>query len=179
MPPLKLNLFDSDCQATPGVGQLFDSLLSTSISTLSPMCNLSPGRVYSPTYPMDQQESSASAASTVALKFNTCSACQQSTAGSSSVVTSSDPKRPLTNHIRPQAMPYRNQNRKNVGLSLNVSTSTSDHPYHLPSPPPGHNGPPPPLISCSRNVEFRRKSLPERHFFRPVSEDESSMGVKN
>jgi hypothetical protein len=45
-------------------------------------------------------------------------------------------------------------------------------------PPPEHDNPPP-RISSSRNVELRRKSLSERHFFRPVSEDEeSSMGAK-
>jgi hypothetical protein len=53
--------------------------------------------------------------------------------------------------------------RKPSGLSISAhDLSSVDLTKGHPSP-----------IYCARNVEMRRKSLNERHFFRPVSEDES------
>mmetsp|Transcript_21490 Transcript_21490/g.46688 ORF Transcript_21490/g.46688 Transcript_21490/m.46688 type:complete len:186 (+) Transcript_21490:214-771(+) len=173
MPPH--NLFDSDCQSI-SMGQLFNSLLSSSINTLTPMCNDSAAglRVYSPTYPMNHEDSSAPP--TCAKADSSCtpsskvqnaqySATSNKQHASLSVATSPDPKRPPLNPIKPRAS-FRN--RKKFGLSINVPPSPCD-PHQLPVPQCEN---PPPLISCSRNVDLRRKSLSERHFFRPVSDDD-------
>ncbi|KAL7550585.1 hypothetical protein ACHAWF_013801 [Thalassiosira exigua] len=169
MPPH--NLFDSDCEAVPSMGKLFNSLLSSSLSTLSPMCNDSTGpRVYSPTYPMNHQPSQTS-------NVNSCSETSK-TVGTRQTVPNprtnvSDMRRPPLNPVKPKTIS--NRNRRKVGLSIDVPAFPSD-PHQLPSPD-GEN--PPPLISCAKNVELRRKSLSERHFFRPVSDDEdSAMGNK-
>jgi hypothetical protein len=58
------------------------------------------------------------------------------------------------------------RNRKPSGLSISAHDLTAvdlTNPQACPAP-----------IYCARNVEMRRKSLNERHFFRPVSEDDES-----
>mmetsp|Transcript_26011 Transcript_26011/g.47834 ORF Transcript_26011/g.47834 Transcript_26011/m.47834 type:complete len:203 (+) Transcript_26011:114-722(+) len=195
MPPH--NLFDSDCEGV-SMGQYFNSFLSSSINRLTPMCNDSAvdsavvtpmscndssgttpmcndsgPRVYSPTYPMNQQPSSAHATSGKSCTSPSKAHRNTSTHhhGSSSVATDPDPRRPPLNPIKPKTS---HRNRKKVGLSINVPTPPSD-PHNLPSFHDGDYHPHPPPISCSRNIELRRKSLSERHFFRPVSEDEESV----
>lgn len=174
MPPH--NLFDSDCQNI-GVGQFFDSLLSTSLNTLSPMCNdsaVSPmcndssanstcddsgPRAHSPMYPMNQAAIPGKPNATRTSK------ARSSRPNPVSVATAPDPRRPPLNPIKPKPS-YRN--RKKLGLSINVPRPPAD-PHKLPPSPP---------IYCAKNVELRRKSLSEQHFFRPVSEDEESVVEK-
>mmetsp|Transcript_44472 Transcript_44472/g.94651 ORF Transcript_44472/g.94651 Transcript_44472/m.94651 type:complete len:210 (+) Transcript_44472:283-912(+) len=204
MPPH--NLFDSDCQSSVSVGQFFNSLLSTSLNTLTPMCNdsavspmcndsgavsspmcddssmsppmcnngsspptmcnESPGpRVYSPTYPMNHQPTSA--ATSGKSHPPTSSGPRSLFATASAATPPGNPRRPPLNPIKPKPS-YRN--RKKVGLSINVPRHGTD-PHNLPAFDEGEY----PRISCSTNVELRRKSLSERHFFRPVSEDEESV----
>lgn len=168
------SFFDSECHAL-SMGQLFNSIFSDSINSLAPMCNSRSSRVYSPTYPLNNEDP-ASAASTVRTDLHpstpkTSPTKQRST--SLSVGTSPDPpRRPPLNPIKPRKS---SRNRRVVGLSMSVPSLSPD-PHMI--PPPEHDNPPP-RISSSRNVELRRRSLSERHFFRPVSEDEeSSMGAK-
>ena len=179
------------------MGQYFNSFLSSSLNRLTPMCNDSAvdsavtpmcndgsgttpmcndsgPRVYSPTYPMNHQPSSAHATSgkscTSPSKAHRNHTSTTQHHGSSSVATDPDPRRPPLNPIK---LKTSHRNRKKVGLSINVPTPSSD-PHNIPSFHDGDHSHPPP-ISCSRNVELRRKSLSERHFFRPVSEDEESV----
>ncbi|KAL3773531.1 hypothetical protein ACHAWO_000527 [Cyclotella atomus] len=56
------------------------------------------------------------------------------------------------------------RNRKPSGLSISAHDLTS---VDLAKSPPAP-------IYCARNVEMRRKSLAEKTFFRPVSEDDES-----
>ena len=86
--------------------------------------------------------------------------------------SSNDPRRPPLN---PKTKSKSNRNRrKKAGLSVDTSLTSSD----VHSIPKAERQDAPPLISCSRNVELRRKSLGERHFFRPVSFEENSVGAK-
>ena len=157
------SFFNSECHAL-SLGQLFNSILSNSINSLAPMCNSSSSRVYSPTVPLNNDDP-ASAASTVRTNLH------PSTPNTSPTKQRSTSLRPPLNAIKPRKS---SRNRKVVRLSCMPSLSPDPHMI----PPPEHDNPPP-RISSSRNVELRRKSLSERHFFRPVSEDEeSSMGAK-
>mmetsp|Transcript_39501 Transcript_39501/g.94965 ORF Transcript_39501/g.94965 Transcript_39501/m.94965 type:complete len:182 (+) Transcript_39501:336-881(+) len=179
MPPH--NIFDSDCEQGAGMGQLFNSLLSNSISALAPMCNDSPGpRVYSPTYPMNHEPSPAAASNAdgTSPRGKVTPSRPLTSPHSVSTSTSPDPRRPPLNPVKPKPSSIRS--RRRVGLSITVPPPPSD-PHQSPSPsysPYGEDNPPP-RISCSRNVDLRRKSLSERHFFRPVSDDseDSHMGM--
>ena len=86
--------------------------------------------------------------------------------------SSNDPRRPPLN---PKTKSKSNRNRrKKVGLSVNTSLPTSD----VHTIPKAERKDAPPLMRISRDVELRRKSLGERHFFRPVSFEEDSVGAK-
>jgi len=87
--------------------------------------------------------------------------------------SSNDPRRPPLN---PKKSKSNRNRRKKVGLSVDTSISTSD--VHSVPVPKAERQDAPPLISCSRVIELRRKSLGERHFFRPVSFEEDSVGAK-
>mmetsp|Transcript_4389 Transcript_4389/g.9584 ORF Transcript_4389/g.9584 Transcript_4389/m.9584 type:complete len:223 (-) Transcript_4389:253-921(-) len=215
MPPH--NLFDSDCQSV-SVGQFFNSFLSTSLNTLTPMCNDSavspmcndnPGDVEeedviattSPcnndtsrmSYPMNHHSMSQTTTTTTSppssSTYNSSKARSPrshhhnaASSSSPSVATNPpvDPRRPPLNPIKPTSsllnpikLPKNSfRNRKKVGLSLNTNNTNDDD--DDPHVVPLYGGFPPP-ISCARNVELRRKSLSEQHFFRPVSEDEESV----
>lgn len=167
-------VLDSECQAL-SMGQLFNSILSNSIDAFVPMCNSSSPRVYSPTYPMNNQNPTSAASTDKAdLRPSTPNASPAKKWPTSlSIGTCPDP--PRRPPLNPTNLRKSCQNRKVSGLSISVPSLSPDPHILL---PPDHDNPPP-RISCSSNVELRRKSLSERHFFRPVSEDEeSSMGTK-
>lgn len=160
-------MFESDCQSMPSMGRLFNSLISSSLNNL-PMCNDSAEpRVYSPTYPMNKNYSPQSSAVDLYAEDDGLLKSRAVHVG-----TSPDPRRPPLNPIKPKAS-YRT--RRKSGLSIGVPSHPSD-PHQAPA---AEHEDAPPLLSCARHVEMRRKSLSERHFFRPVSEDEeSAMGLK-
>ena len=185
MPPH--NIFDdeSGCESgTRRMSHLFNTLISSSINTLTPMCNdsaistpmcndndISGEEDLRTTYPMNGQADDLDRSTKASNVSKTLDSRRRPV--SLSVATAPDPRRPPLNPTKPKSTcsttSYRN--RKKVGLSINVPPVTTSDVHTI--PPPDHDDPPP-LISCSRNVELRRKSLSERHFFRPVSEDEES-----
>jgi hypothetical protein len=152
-------LFGSECFGL-SICPLLNSILFDSDYFLASMCsyNSSP-RVYNPTCPMNKHDQ-ACATSKVERDLrpstdNTSPAKNLSL----SMETLPDPPR-----LRPLSS---FKTRKLDDLSVSATSS----PLNLGSALP--------RISCSRNIDLRRKSLSERHFFRPVSEDEElSTGSK-
>ncbi|KAL3756784.1 hypothetical protein ACHAWU_003534 [Discostella pseudostelligera] len=168
-------MFDPDCHSSLNIASLFNSILDNSINT--PICNsyhrggvtssstFDGRRCSSPaTYPMkgfqqrqrrvsEDESSSSSSAAAAAV--------------TSSLSSKKPPRRTSTSSSTSSF-----RSRKSVGLA--VTSSATSNPPHLEEENLPHYYSPPPRISCSRNVELRRKSLSERHFFRPVSEDEES-----
>lgn len=169
MPPLKM--FDPDCHSSLNIASLFKSILANSINT--PICtsyhhggvrssSTVGGRCSSPaTYPMKGFQQ----------RQRRVSEDEPSSSAAAAAVTSSSSKKPpRRSSTSSSTSSFRS--RKSGGLAVTSSaTSSPPHPEEENLP---HYYPPPPRISCSRNVELRRKSLSERHFFRPVSEDEES-----
>lgn len=151
MPPH--NIFDSDdCDPVPSMGKLFNSLLSSSINTLTPMCNDS---AVSPSCDVNETNDEGPHVTFVA--------------------TPPDPQRPPR---IPKTKVSTHRNRRRVGLSIDIPPYPSDpHQPHSVDVDDIDGMNLPPRISCSKNVELRRKSLSERHFFRPVSEDEDSVMI--
>ena len=180
MPPY--NIFDSDCESV-SMGGFFNSLITSSINSLTPMCNDSASgpRVYSPTYPKYQKQSSVSSTIGREEADKTCGASAAATLSQArqqhhapDAACAAIDHRPPLNPAKPKAAKEATtsfRNRKKFGLSLNIPPPPAD-PHQPPTSPNG-----PPRISCPTNVELRRKALPERHFFRPVSEDEESTVV--
>lgn len=154
MPP---HLEEVDCASTVSMGSLFNhfnSLVSTSINTLTPLCNDS--AVYSsdtqPQSPKDTDQDQYPAAARVP-------------GNRTNKVDNARPPRAAASSSKPPRAPGRSsiRNRK-AGLSVSIPK--------FPANP--HEAPPvsgPGRIASPRNIELRRKNLSERHFFRPVSED--------
>eukprot|EP01082_Thalassiosira_pseudonana_P010585 g9157.t1 g9157 contig36:13527-14012(-) len=147
----------SDCQAM-SMGQLFDSLLATSINS---MCSdNSVARVYSPTI---EHTGSISSDSTPTKDVRSNEISSQDC---TPIITAPKAVPRVKPPLHRQSSSFRD--RKPAGLSISASPYCYDEsnpqgPTSLPSP-----------IYCARNVELRRKSLSERCFFRTVSEDDES-----
>ena len=158
------------------MGQLINSLLSVSVASLlaSPMSMCNDSADLRHTYSTPEAttvETDIAVADSWPKPSTKTVRYSPSTKATTRAATSPDPRRPPLNPIKPKSC-YRK--RKKAGLQISIPPPPFDP--HLPI----HYGDDcPPLISCSRNVDLRRKSLSERHFFRPVSEDEeSTMGKK-
>lgn len=159
------------------MSHLFNTLISSSINTLTPMCNdsaISTPMCNDNDMPGGEEDLRADDLDRSTKASNVSKTLDSRRRPVSlSVATAPDPRRPPLNPNKTKStcstISYRN--RKKVGLSINLPPVTTSDIHTI--PPPDHDNPPP-LISCSRNVELRRKSLGERHFFRPVSEDEES-----
>ena len=145
MPPL------GDCQPIPSVSRFIDTLLSTSIHSICTFQDEermgSPVEQY--TQPRTQSDHGILDVSDEMY----------------SPATAKTSRHP---YMHSQSLPANLKsfrNRKPSGLSItphDLSTvDTTKASSHAP-------------IYCARNVEMRRKSLHERHFFRPVSEDDES-----
>jgi hypothetical protein len=181
MPPL---YDESDSNSpTSSMIQLFNNILSSSIAMCndnnvigtSNLCNniKGEGEDYQPSTTTNKETISTAAA---IKKLEIVRARRKASLLSSSGTTtasSNDPRRPPLNPKTKSKKSYRNR-RKKVGLSVDTSLTSSDG--H--SIPKAERQDAPPLISCSRNIELRRKSLGEQHFFRPVSFEEDSVGAK-
>lgn len=90
-----------------------------------------------------------------------------STTSSFNQIINTRPPLPIHHHTQSSSTSTSSfRDRKPKGLSITPPE------YQLPSNPQASPDPSP--IYCARNVELRRKSLSERHFFRPVSEDDDS-----
>ena len=171
MPPLH---DESDSHSpTSSMSQLFNHILSSSITMCndnvigtSSLCNIK--EEYQPSTTTNKETISTAAA---IKKLEIVRARRKASLLSSSGTTtasSNDPRRPPLNPKKSKS--HRNR-RKKVGLSVDTSISTSD--VHSTPTPERHDAPT--LISCTRNIERRRKSLGERHFFRPVSFEDDSV----
>ena len=138
----------------------------------SSLCNIKGGEDYhqSPTTTNKETISTAAAIKKLEIVRARRKASLLSSSGTTTA-SSNDPRRPP---LSPKKSKSHRNRRKKVGLSVDTSISTSD--VHSTPTPEQHDAPP--LISNSRNVELRRKSLGERHFFRPVSFEEDSVGAK-
>jgi hypothetical protein len=161
-------LFGKECHGQ-SIGQLFDGILFNSDNFLATMCSSNSSRDYSPTFPTNIKHpiSTISIVDADLRPPTTNSGPAKSRPQSLSVETSTNPSELHTLDLK---VP-----RKLVKSPISV-TSSSPNSHMIPPP---NNGRPPPRISCSRNIDLRRKSLSERHFFRPVSHDEeSSTGTK-
>lgn len=178
MPPTssrKTFFAPGDCKPV-SMGRLFDNILSSSINSIcsdssddgrSPKCEYGSNEKKSRNPPWFANESSASQHNSHASKKLSTQDTRLSPViiedESSWSNSSSGPMNNLgaaTSQVKPAS--FRDRRRK--GLSINLPPIQSDP----------HTTPPSPPIFCSKNVELRRKSLTERHFFRPVSEDEES-----
>ena len=150
-----------ECQTT-SMGRLIESLLSTSINSICASNYHTCGRATSPVTPFVETDSIADKG-----VFD----------------ISDDMSAPMTSQrARPQC--YRHsvslpanlnstfRNRKPTDLSISPHDLSS---YDMSNPQAGPSSLPAPIY-CAKNVEMRRKSLNERHFFRPVSEDDESYG---
>jgi len=173
MPPLH---DESDSHSpTSSMSQLFNNILSSSITMCndnvigtSSLCNIK--EEYQPSTTTNKETISTAAA---IKKLEIVRARRKASLLSSSGTTtasSNDPRRPPLN---PKTKSKSNRNRrKKAGLSVDTSLPTSGV-HSVPKP---ERQDAPPLISCSRIVELRRKSLGDKHFFRPVSFEEDSVG---
>ena len=178
MPPLHNDESDSH-SPTSSMSQLFNNILSSSITMCndnvigtSSLCNIKGGEDYhqSPTTTNKETISTAAAIRKLEVVRARRKASLLSSSGTTAA-SSNDPRRPP---LSPKKSKLHRNRRKKVGLSVDTSISTSD----VDSIPKAERHDAPPLISCSRNIELRRKSLGERHFFRPVSFEEDSVGAK-
>ena len=138
-----------DCQAI-SMGRFIDTLLSTSINS---MCaSKDDARMVSPVEQYVEGSPPRSRSDKGILDI------------SDEMET---PTRANRSYQHSQSLPDMNssfRNRKPSGLSISANDlNTMDVTKAQPAP-----------IYCARNVEMRRKSLSERHFFRPVSEDDGS-----
>jgi len=172
------SFFAGDCQAI-SMGQLFDALLATSINYVC-VDSVEPAgpRVCSPTYDQDEMKKGQASASAQHAP-NVPRPAVSSSSGSKErqlhqntdheeSESSSNPSVAHYNLLRPplhQPAPRPSfRDRKKNGLSIQPPSFPSDR----------NESPDIPPIYCAKNVEMRRKSLLERHFFRPVSEDDES-----
>ncbi|KAL7471129.1 hypothetical protein ACHAXS_011421 [Conticribra weissflogii] len=171
------SFFAGDCHAI-GMGQLFDALLATSINSVCVDSVVPAGpRVYSPTY-QDAMKKGRSPTSNCASVQHVPNMPRSGLSpsgfneGHLDKYSDNDESEPMMNPHHSLSRPPLHQpaprpsfrNRKKPGLSIQPPSSPSDR----------HESPDVPPIYCAKNVEMRRKSLSERHFFRPVSEDDES-----
>ena len=159
MPPhLDEGDWTGDCVSTASMGSLFNSLVSRSISTLSPLCNDS-ADYSSETQPKDagHQEQHPVAARVPGNRNNINA--DNARPPRAAVPSSKPPRAPGQPGNRSSI-----RNRKRAGLSVSIP-KFPENPHEAP-PVSG-----PGRIASPRNIELRRKNLSERHFFRPVSED--------
>ena len=138
-----------DCQAI-NMGRIIDTLLSTSINSMCASKDdarmVSPVEQYVQTPPRTRSEKGIL---DVSDEVATPKAANKSYRHS---------------HSLPANLNSSFRKRKPSGLSISAhDLTTIDLTKTNPAP-----------IYCARNVELRRKSLNERHFFRPVSEDDES-----
>lgn len=137
-----------DCQAI-SMGRFIDTLLSTSINS---MCaSKDDARMVSPVEDYVEGSPPRSRSDKGILDI------------SDEMAT---PTRANRSYHHSQSLPNMNssfRNRKPSGLSISANDISPNDVTKAHAP-----------IYCARNVEMRRKSLSERHFFRPVSEDDGS-----
>lgn len=162
------------------MSQLFNNILSSSITMCndnvigtSSLCNIKGGENYQQSSTTTDKETISTAAAI--RKLEIVRARRKASLLSSSGTTtasSNDPRRPPLSPKKSKS--YRNR-RKKVGLSVDTSLPTASDVHSIPK---AERQDAPLLISCSKNIELRRKSLGERHFFRPVSFEEDSVGAK-
>jgi len=160
------------------MSQLFNNILSSSITMCndnvigtSNLCNIKEDYHQSSTTTNKETISTAAAIKKLEIVRARRKASLLSSSGTTTA-SSNDPRRPPLN---PKTKSKSNRNRrKKVGLSVDTSLATSN----VLSVPKAERQDAPPLISCSRNIELRRKSLGDKHFFRPVSFEEDSVGAR-
>lgn len=150
----------SDCQVI-NVGRIIDSLLSTSINSICSSKECGSGRVVSPSVEPFVEPHARTNQGVIDVS------CEMATP-----TTANHSKPTLYRHSQslPANLNGSFRDRKPSGLSISAhnlseldSSNPQSGPISLPAP-----------IYCAKNVEMRRKSLKERHFFRPVSEDDES-----
>ena len=165
MPPHNNSFDESDCQAIMSVGQIFNSLLSS-------YDNVCSSGSYSPTEADELRETTTPSINRETIPTSPPkiqrNRQQPVLVAATSFIQAQDPRRPPSYPKPKPTCSRHHRRRKKPGLSISLPTYKSDDVHTIP-PPCRENAPP--LISCSRNIELRRKSLGEQHFFRPVSED--------
>ncbi|KAL3796269.1 hypothetical protein HJC23_008589 [Cyclotella cryptica] len=149
-----------ECQTT-SMGRLIESLLSTSINSIC-ASRYHTCRAASPVVPFVETESVAENG-----VFDVSDEM-------SAPMTSQRARPPCYRHSvsLPANLNSTYRKRKPTGLSISPHDLSS---YDLSNPQSGPSSLPAPIY-CAKNVEMRRKSLNDRHFFRPVSEDDESFG---
>lgn len=140
-----------DCQAI-SMGRFIDTLLSTSINSMCASSN--DARMVSPVEQYVDQSPPRSRSDKGILDIS----------GYEVTPTTANNRSYRHSQSLPANLNSSFRNRKPSGLSISAHDLTSTDLTKSPPAP----------IYCARNVEMRRKSLAEKTFFRPVSEDDES-----